>query len=158
MKNSVMSVKGLAMALCLLAVPFGSSLAADATQTTQTATSATTNAPATTKSTKAVKATKSKVVNSKVVKDNGKVVTKTTTKKTTTKASASNKKASTGSVKKTVKSTSKTTTPVKTTAAANGNSAMGCCSNHQGVARCDVSSGFQMCKDGTKSPTCRCSQ
>ncbi len=32
----------------------------------------------------------------------------------------------------------------------------GCCSKHGGVAGCDTSSGFQLCKDGTKSPSCAC--
>lgn len=32
----------------------------------------------------------------------------------------------------------------------------GCCSSHGGVAGCDAASGYQLCKDGTKSPTCKC--
>lgn len=32
----------------------------------------------------------------------------------------------------------------------------GCCSNHGGVAGCDAKTGFQLCKDGTTSPSCKC--
>lgn len=32
----------------------------------------------------------------------------------------------------------------------------GCCSGHGGVAKCNKSAGFQMCKDGTQSSTCAC--
>ncbi|KTC80059.1 hypothetical protein [Legionella cherrii] len=31
-----------------------------------------------------------------------------------------------------------------------------CCSGHGGVASCNKTTGFQMCKDGTASPTCKC--
>lgn len=31
-----------------------------------------------------------------------------------------------------------------------------CCSGHGGVASCNKSTGHQMCKDGTASPTCTC--
>ncbi|CAM2798005.1 Uncharacterised protein [Legionella steigerwaltii] len=31
-----------------------------------------------------------------------------------------------------------------------------CCSGHGGVASCNKATGFQMCKDGTASPTCKC--
>ncbi|KTD02584.1 hypothetical protein OQJ19_13330 [Fluoribacter gormanii] len=31
-----------------------------------------------------------------------------------------------------------------------------CCSGHGGVASCNTTTGFQMCKDGTASPTCKC--
>ncbi|QLZ69633.1 neurogenic locus notch [Legionella sp. PC1000] len=31
-----------------------------------------------------------------------------------------------------------------------------CCSKHGGVASCNTTTGYQMCKDGTASPTCRC--
>ncbi|MGC1181412.1 hypothetical protein [Legionella sp.] len=37
-----------------------------------------------------------------------------------------------------------------------GTSAQGCCSRHGGIAQCNKSSGHQMCKDGTPSPTCTC--
>lgn len=33
--------------------------------------------------------------------------------------------------------------------------AKSCCSHHGGVASCDVS-GFQLCKDGSVSPSCKC--
>lgn len=33
----------------------------------------------------------------------------------------------------------------------------GCCSKHGGVAGCDNSTGYQLCKDGTNSPSCTCS-
>ncbi len=32
----------------------------------------------------------------------------------------------------------------------------GCCSDHGGVAGCNQSTGFQLCKDGTTSPSCKC--
>lgn len=31
-----------------------------------------------------------------------------------------------------------------------------CCAGHGGVASCNKSTGHQMCKDGTASPTCTC--
>ncbi|STY29764.1 Uncharacterised protein [Legionella wadsworthii] len=31
-----------------------------------------------------------------------------------------------------------------------------CCSGHGGVASCNKTTGFKMCKDGTASPTCTC--
>ncbi|KTD40652.1 hypothetical protein [Legionella parisiensis] len=31
-----------------------------------------------------------------------------------------------------------------------------CCSKHGGVASCNTTTGYQMCKDGTASPTCTC--
>lgn len=31
-----------------------------------------------------------------------------------------------------------------------------CCSGHGGVASCNKTTGIQMCKDGTASPTCTC--
>lgn len=34
----------------------------------------------------------------------------------------------------------------------------GCCSQHGGVAGCDSSTGFQKCKDGTTSPSCKCDE
>lgn len=32
----------------------------------------------------------------------------------------------------------------------------GCCSDHGGVVGCNKATGYQMCKDGTTSPTCKC--
>ena len=32
----------------------------------------------------------------------------------------------------------------------------GCCSHHGGVQGCEQSSGRQVCRDGTYSPSCRC--
>jgi hypothetical protein len=32
----------------------------------------------------------------------------------------------------------------------------GCCSGHGGVDKCNKSTGFQVCKDGTQSTTCAC--
>ena len=31
-----------------------------------------------------------------------------------------------------------------------------CCSGHGGVASCNKSTGYKMCKDGSASPTCKC--
>ena len=33
-----------------------------------------------------------------------------------------------------------------------------CCAGHGGVASCNKSTGHQMCKDGTVSPTCTCTK
>lgn len=52
--------------------------------------------------------------------------------------------------------TTKGTTTTKSTTTNNGTSAKGCCSRHGGVAQCDKASGHQLCKDGTKSPSCTC--
>lgn len=35
-------------------------------------------------------------------------------------------------------------------------STAGCCSRHGGVSHCNTSTGFQMCKDGSMSTTCKC--
>jgi hypothetical protein len=35
-------------------------------------------------------------------------------------------------------------------------STAGCCSRHGGVASCNKKAGYQMCKDGTQSTTCKC--
>lgn len=84
----------------------------------------------------------------------------TTTKPKTTKAVPASTKSTTTTTKP--KSSwfggkSTTTTPASTKGTTtNGTSARGCCSNHGGVAQCDIASGFQMCKDGTKSPSCTC--
>ena len=43
-----------------------------------------------------------------------------------------------------------------TTPASSGTSAKGCCSRHGGVAQCNKSTGYQMCKDGSQSATCTC--
>lgn len=31
-----------------------------------------------------------------------------------------------------------------------------CCTAHGGVTTCNSKTGYQMCKDGTQSPSCRC--
>jgi hypothetical protein len=36
------------------------------------------------------------------------------------------------------------------------NKLSGCCSHHGGVNQCNTSTGYEMCKDGTSSPTCKC--
>lgn len=46
-----------------------------------------------------------------------------------------------------------TTTPAKTTTKVSNK---GCCARHGGVAGCDKATGKQMCKDGTRSSTCKC--
>ena len=55
---------------------------------------------------------------------------------------------------------SKTTPSTKTqsnrTAPAPVASTKGCCSRHGGVAECNKSTGYQVCKDGTQSGTCNC--
>ncbi|MBN9230209.1 MAG: hypothetical protein J0I93_05105 [Legionella sp.] len=33
-----------------------------------------------------------------------------------------------------------------------------CCTAHGGVASCNSKTGYQMCQDGTASPSCRCAQ
>lgn len=66
--------------------------------------------------------------------------TKKTTPKTTTK----------------VKTTTTTSNPVTTTTTKTTTSAKGCCSKHGGIAQCDKSTGHQLCKDGTQSPSCAC--
>lgn len=33
-----------------------------------------------------------------------------------------------------------------------------CCAGHGGVASCNKSTGFQICKDGTASPSCTCAK
>jgi hypothetical protein len=32
----------------------------------------------------------------------------------------------------------------------------GCCSYHGGVAGCDANTGYDLCNDGTDSPSCTC--
>lgn len=32
----------------------------------------------------------------------------------------------------------------------------GCCSHHGGVAGCDSNTGYQLCRDGSDSPSCLC--
>lgn len=52
-----------------------------------------------------------------------------------------------------------TSTPTKAKATktkASTTSASGCCSHHGGIAQCNKSTGHQMCKDGTASPSCTC--
>lgn len=34
----------------------------------------------------------------------------------------------------------------------------GCCSWHGGVAGCDSNSGYLVCRDDTRSPSCRCGE
>lgn len=34
----------------------------------------------------------------------------------------------------------------------------GCCSWHGGVAGCDSNSGYLVCRDSTRSPSCRCGE
>lgn len=67
---------------------------------------------------------------------------------------------------KITKPTTTTTTPTTTNTTTNIGSATtggtttskrGCCKGHGGVASCDTKSGYQRCKDGTLSPTCKCS-
>lgn len=97
------------------------------------------------------------------------------TKKTTAKPATTPPATTTKTMKKTNKTTPATTTTTKpkrswwggksTTTAAPASttksntttgSAKGCCSRHGGVAQCNTSTGFQMCKDGTQSPSCAC--
>lgn len=35
--------------------------------------------------------------------------------------------------------------------------AAGCCSHHGGVKGCNTATNYELCKDGTTSPTCLCS-
>lgn len=46
--------------------------------------------------------------------------------------------------------------PKTTPAPAKASSNRGCCSGHGGVAKCNKSTGFKMCKDGTQSTNCGC--
>src|SRR5580704_5723031 len=32
----------------------------------------------------------------------------------------------------------------------------GCCSRHGGVSGCNSATGYQLCKDGSTSPSCKC--
>lgn len=34
----------------------------------------------------------------------------------------------------------------------------GCCAKHGGVIRCNSTTGYQQCKDGSASPSCKCSK
>lgn len=90
-------------------------------------------------------------------------IPKTTTKPTTTKPKAIKTPPTTTTTTTKPKSTfwgGKSTTPTPATGSKSnsnsGTSAKGCCSRHGGVAQCDKSSGHQMCKDGTASPSCTC--
>lgn len=49
------------------------------------------------------------------------------------------------------------TTAAAPTAATTTKPPKGCCAHHKGVAQCNKSTGFYMCKDGTASTTCKCS-
>lgn len=86
-------------------------------------------------------------------------VAKPAKKTTMTPASTSNK----ATVPSKTTTPSKTTVPNKATAPAKApaSSAIpakqkGCCARHGGVAQCNKATGFQMCKDGTTSATCKC--
>lgn len=69
--------------------------------------------------------------------------------------------------KNTMTTTGATTTNAATTTTSTANTAVttapmpnkikGCCSKHGGVAKCDTATGYQLCKDGTHSTTCKCS-
>ncbi|CDZ77027.1 hypothetical protein BN59_01306 [Legionella massiliensis] len=93
----------------------------------------------------------------------GKSTTTTTpkSKAATTPAGTTTSPATTSTNKTKSKSTS-TTTPATTTAPVtkttpkSTSSAKGCCSNHGGVAQCNKATGYQMCKDGSQSPSCGC--
>lgn len=95
-------------------------------------------------------------------KVNKETVTKTpkkTTKTTTTKSKVTKNPADTSTqpANSWWGGSSTTTKPAKSSkTSTQTNSARGCCSNHGGVAQCDKASGHQMCKDGTKSPSCVC--
>lgn len=34
----------------------------------------------------------------------------------------------------------------------------GCCSHHDGVCGCNAVTGYQLCCDGTDSPSCKCGE
>lgn len=55
----------------------------------------------------------------------------------------------------TTTNTQETTTPAA--ADTSSKSTKGCCSRHGGVAQCNQSTGYFMCKDGTQSTSCKCS-
>lgn len=62
---------------------------------------------------------------------------------------------------KTKTTTTTTTTPPTTTTAPTttktpASKDKGCCARHGGVAGCNKATGYQMCKDGSQSPTCKC--
>lgn len=58
-----------------------------------------------------------------------------------------------------VKQTTSTATPqaVAPAAPATKVKTAGCCARHGGIAQCNKSTGYFMCKDGTQSGTCQCS-
>lgn len=70
---------------------------------------------------------------------------KTSIKSTTTTTKTTKSKGVIPTSKSVIPTTSKSTTGTK-----------GCCSSHGGIASCNTSTGSQMCKDGTTSPTCKC--
>lgn len=74
---------------------------------------------------------------------------KTTTTSKTTKTTTSSPSTTSSGTTDTTTSTTATTSTSKT-------STKGCCAKHGGVASCDKASGYQMCKDGSKSSTCKC--
>jgi hypothetical protein len=57
---------------------------------------------------------------------------------------------------KTTPSTTKSTKSNATSKSSTNSNIMGCCSGHGGVAQCNKSTGYQMCKDGKASTTCKC--
>lgn len=75
-------------------------------------------------------------------------------KKTT--SSTSTTSTTTSGTTGTQSSTTTNTNSTTTTAATPAKSTKGCCAKHGGVASCDKASGYQMCKDGTRSSSCKC--
>lgn len=49
-----------------------------------------------------------------------------------------------------------TTAPSSSATTQKKASTKGCCSKHGGVDKCDTATGYQICKDGTHSTTCKC--
>lgn len=85
--------------------------------------------------------------------DGKSTVNKTTKAKSTTNPSTMG---STTATPATATATTTSTTP--TTTSTTINKIKGCCSRHGGVAKCDTSTGYQICKDGTHSTTCACTK
>lgn len=81
--------------------------------------------------------------------------------KTTKPASTTSTNSATTSSAPTSSETTTMTTTTNTTAATTTTTptkkTKGCCSKHGGVAACDTATGFDKCKDGTVSTTCKCS-
>lgn len=76
----------------------------------------------------------------------------TTNSTTTTTETAKPKKTKT----KTTTAATTTTTAATTTTTATTAKQKGCCAHHGGVSKCDSATGFQVCKDGSHSTTCKC--